>query len=239
MISEPTRKMIRARLPGLVCVSVLCGILSLGLWPFHRPRNAVTWVGDRDGLEFGDYGTVRSSGTFQMVGSPDAVSSSLEIWCEPELTSDSNTMLVFSTSQNPLQFSLHQNLSNLILKREVRGGQRRSETVGISDVFRHGRPVFVTITSGPGGSATYVDDVIASAFSQLRLDLTGELEIGTSPIVSDAWRGVLRGLAVYYRELTAPKCAGIMRHGSDTHGRKSQPTSVPLGFIFLMSKPAP
>jgi hypothetical protein len=146
-----------------------------------------------------------------MVGSPDAVSSSLEICCEPELTSDSNTMLVFSTSQNPLQFSLHQNLSNLILKREVRGGQRRSETVGISDVFRHGRPVFVTITSGPGGSATYVDGVVASAFPQLRLadDLTGELEIGTSPIVSDAWRGVLRGLAVYYRELTA---AQVRRH---------------------------
>jgi hypothetical protein len=116
-----------------------------------------------------------------------------------------------SLPQNPLQFSLHQNLSNLILKREVRGGQRRSETVGINDVFRHGRPVFVTITSGPGGSATYVDGVFASRFLQFRLadDFTGQLEIGTSPVVSDAWQGVLRGLAVYYRELTAVQ---VRRH---------------------------
>jgi VanZ family protein len=193
------------------CFLILCGILSLGLWPFHRPRNDVTWVGDRDGLQFGGLGTIRSSSIFKTVGSPDGASSSLEIWFIPDLTSDSNTMLAFSKPQNPLQFSVHQNLSNLILKREAKGGQRGTETISINGVFRRGRPVFVTIASGPGGSATYVDGVLASRFPQVRLadDFTGQLEIGTSPVVNDTWQGILKGLALYSRELTA---STVRRH---------------------------
>jgi VanZ family protein len=195
----------------IVCFLILCGILSLGLWPFHPPRNDVTWVGDGDGLQFGSFGTIRSSGTFQIVSSPGEASSSLEIWFEPELTSDSNTLLAFSKPLNPLQFSLHQNRSNLILRREVRGGQRASETIGINDVFRHGRPVFVTITSSPRGSAMYVDGVLTSTFPHFHFadDFTGQLEIGTSPLENDTWQGILKGLALYCRELTA---STVRRH---------------------------
>jgi VanZ family protein len=192
----------------LVCALVLSGILCLGLWPFHRPKNAVTWVGNRDGLEFGDYGIVRSSGIFE--SSPDQVSSSLEIWFQPGLTSDSNTFLAFSTAENPLQFSMHQYLSSLILRHENHNGRNQTE-ISLSDVFRQGRPVFLTITSGARGTTMYIDGQLANTYPRFRLadDLTGQLEIGTSPVVTDAWQGVLRGVAVYYRELTD---AQVRRH---------------------------
>ncbi len=171
----------------------------------------MTWVRAQDGLQFGDYGTIRSSGTFQMVGPLSEAASSIEMWFEPALTNDSNTMLAFSTLQNPMQFSLHQHLSNLIIKHEVHSGQHGTEMIRIDNIFRQGNPVFVTVTSGAEGTATYVDGVFARGFPHFRLadDFTGQLEIGTSPVVSDAWQGILKGLAVYYRQLTAP---AVQRH---------------------------
>jgi VanZ family protein len=120
-------------------------------------------------------------------------------------------LLAFSTPENPVQFSLHQDLSDLIVKREVRGGQDRAETISIRDVFLHGRPVFVAIASGERGCSTYVNGRLASTFPKFRLsdDFTGQLEIGTSPVTNDTWQGVLKGLALYSRELTA---AAVLRH---------------------------
>ena len=39
----------KTRFLDLICVAVLCVILTLGLWPFHSPRNEVTWLGDHGG----------------------------------------------------------------------------------------------------------------------------------------------------------------------------------------------
>jgi VanZ family protein len=192
-------------------MSVLCGILTLGLWPFQRPRNAVAWLGKEDGLRFDVSGTILSSGTFQMAGLQDEASCSLEIWLEPGLTSDSNTFLSFSTPENPLQFSLHQYLSNLVLKRETWGDQHRTAVISIEGIFHQIKPVFITITSGTQETAMYVDGALASTFPEFRLgkDFTGQLVIGTSPVKSDAWPGQLRGLAIYHRELTAEQ---ILKH---------------------------
>jgi VanZ family protein len=195
----------------LGCGAVLCVILFLGLWPFSQPRNAVRWVRDQDGLRFGDRGTIRSSGTFQMTASPEQASSSLEIWLEPELISDSNTILAFSKPENLPQFSVHQYRSSLFVTHHVENEQPPSETIGIENVFHQGRPVFVAMASGPQGTALYVDGVLAETFSRFRFrkDLAGQLEIGTSPHDNDPWHGTIRGLAIYYRELTA---AQVRRH---------------------------
>ena len=214
-----TQKEIRARIPGLVCLSLLCVILALGLWPFHRPKNEVAWLGKENGLRFGGYGTILSSGTFQMAGSQDEASSSLEIWLQPGLTSDSNTFLSFSTPQNPLQFTLHQYFSYLILNRENRGDQHRTEVIGIDGVFNQIKPVFITITSGTQETAMYVDGALARAFPGFRLgkDFTGQLVIGTSPVTAHSWPGQLRGLAIYHQELSAEH---VLKHYETwtTHG---------------------
>jgi len=190
-------------------MSVLCGILILGLWPFRPPRNEVSWLGVENGLRFGGYGTIISSETFQMDGSQEEASSSLEIWLQPERVNDSNTFVAFSTSENPLQFSLHQYFSNVILKRELTGHHPRTEVIGIEGVFRQIRPRFLTITSGAEGTGMYVDGALVRAFPGFRLgkDFTGQLVIGTSPVRPDGWAGQLRGLAIYDRELTESQVA--------------------------------
>jgi VanZ family protein len=203
--------MTRTRLPGLLCVSVLCGILVAGLVPFQRPRNAVTWLGNENGLRFGTYGTIWSSGTFKRAAGQDSPSCSLELWLEPGRTNASNTLLSFYTPENPLQFSLHQYRANLILRREIRGGLHRAEGIGIEGVFRQIKRVFITITSGTQNTSIYIDGALAESFPRFRFgeNCTGQLVVGTSPLVNDRWLGQLLGLAIYGRELTQ---AQVLEH---------------------------
>lgn len=234
-----TQKEIRARIPGLVCLSLLCVILALGLWPFHRPKNEVAWLGKENGLRFGGYGTILSSGTFQMAGSQDEASSSLEIWLQPGLTSDSNTFLSFSTPQNPLQFTLHQYFSYLILNRENRGDQHRTEVIGIDGVFNQIKPVFITITSGTQETAMYVDGALARAFPgfQLGKDFTGQLVIGTSPLTADGWPGQLLGLAIYHQELSREQ---VLKHYETwtTHGVPERIGNERIVALYLLNEHA-
>ena len=149
--------MTRARIPGLICVLVLLGILVAGLAPFERPRNAVTWLGNQNGVRFGRYGTIWSAGEFIMADAQGEASCSLKIWLQPDTASASSTLLAFYTPHAPLQFLLQQYHGLLILSRQIVGDQNRTQIIGTDGVFRRLEPVFITITSGAEQSAMYVD----------------------------------------------------------------------------------
>ena len=51
-----------------ICVFVLLGILVAGLWPFHAPKNEVSWLSGESGLLFGKYSSIVSAGTFKADG---------------------------------------------------------------------------------------------------------------------------------------------------------------------------
>lgn len=201
--------MTRARLLGLVCILTLCAILILGFWPFQRPRNEVSWLGNENGLRLVGHSTIFSSGTFQMDGSTDQVSCSLEIWLQPARTRASNTFLSFYTPENPLEFSLRQYLSYLILESTISGSKPQNSLIGVDGVFDHAKPVFITITSGIEKTAIYVNGGLARTFPSFRLgkDVTGQMIISNTPLEPDSWSGELRGLAIYYRELTPTEAA--------------------------------
>ena len=208
MISQARRAVVRTRTLGLLSMATLGAILVAGLWPFHAPRNEVTWLGNGSGLHFGDFGTVLSSGALRRATSQDQSSCSLEIWLDPGFTYDTNTFLAFYTRHRPLLFSLHQSNLDLELRRNI-GDLRhedRRERLYVDDVFQKGKPVFITLTSGPTGIAIYINGALARKSRDFPLsadDLTGQLVVGDSPIGTDSWSGNLLGLAVYHRELTA------------------------------------
>lgn len=203
--------MTRTRIPRLVCALVLCGILVAGLTPFRRPRNAVTWLGNENGLRFARYGTVWSSGEFHTAGAQNGVSCSIEVWLQPGLADASSTILDFYTPESPLQFSVHQYRTVLILIRENQTDARRKQVIGIADVLRPVKPAFITITSGPQKTSIYIDGSLVKPFPLFRMgnDCRGQLVVGTSPVENDSWTGDLRGLAIYERELTS---AEVLRH---------------------------
>jgi VanZ family protein len=197
--------MIRTIIPGLVCAAVLCGILLAGLAPFGRPRNAVTWLENRNGLHFSSYATVLSAGAFPATAGSEESACGLEIWLQPGSKSGANSIVSFSTPENPLQLVVHQYHSTLIVKRQNPDDQHRTETIGVDSVFQQIKPVFLAITSGSQKTSIYVDGTLAESFPRFHFgnDCAGQLVVGTSPVGNDRWSGQLLGLAIYQRELTA------------------------------------
>ncbi len=200
---------------GALSLCTLGGILVAGLWPFHAPENEVSWNAHGNGLRFGDYGVLLSSGLFNP---PPHSSASLEVWMEPGREKDTNTFLAFYTPANPLRFSLHQSYTDLELIRAA--APQKPQRLYVDGIFAHKKPLLITITSGPRATKVYIDAVLART-STLPLtgeDLQGLLVLGTSPIVNDAWSGFLKGLAIYQTELApaqvSQNCSSWIRNGT-------------------------
>lgn len=188
----------------------LCGILVAGLWPFHSPENQVHWLPQENGLHFGHYGVVLSSGTFWSTGL-DRSPCTIEIWLKPALTWSSGTVLAFYNPSNHQQLSFRQEYADLAIVREIGSlhDYRKSAQIYANDAFRKGQ-VFITITSDGHSGEVYVNGAIVKSFQQFGLstaDLAGQLILAASPLQSHSWSGWLRGLAIYGSQLTAEQVA--------------------------------
>ena len=201
------REVMSSKLLGVACGLVLGTLLVVGLWPFHSPRNQVTWVAGGNGLHFGRHGTILSSGKFKAANAPADAPCSLEIWFEPDLTAASGTLFAFYAPGNPRQFALRQSITDLALRSDIRNGRYRTLTTRlyVDDIFRRGKPLFVTVTAKGGQTSVYIDGALARTAPKFPLscqDFDGELVIANRPRVDNSWSGVLRGLAFYDQEIS-------------------------------------
>jgi VanZ family protein len=214
-----------ARIPGLICALVLGGIFVAGLTPFRRPPNGVTWLGNENGLHFGRYGTVWSSGEFHAAAAQNESECSLEISLQPSIASASSTVLAFYTPQSPLHLSLHQYRTLFIIIRETQDDSKGRQVIGLADVLRPTKPAFITVTSGPQKTSIYVDGNLKKQFPLFRMggDCAGRLVAGTSPVENNSWSGDIRALAIYQRELTPEQ---VFQH-FDTWTRQGRPLISP------------
>jgi hypothetical protein len=199
---------------GVICLAVLCAILSLGLWPFHAPRNQIAWLKDANGLSFGRFGTVVSSDTLDPNGLKDETCCSLEIWAQPHPWQDSATLVEFYRLENPNALRLSQSLVDFRLQAAIPNGMGRATKADLfaPEVFRYAKPVFITVTSGRQGTAVYVAGALAGTAPQLRIPknaFSGRILLGDSPLQPHSWYGQIRGLAIYDSELTARQ---VFRH---------------------------
>jgi hypothetical protein len=198
---------------AIICIAVLGITLTLGLWPFHAPRNEVTWLGNHEGLRFARHSTVLSSSPLPSA-LPNGTDGSLEIWLQPGRTEAGGTLLALYDPMSQRTFSISQSLPDLLLKTAGPGDSSpgRPAKLYVVDVFRKLRPIFITITSGERGTIVYLDGVPVKTTSQFRLSaqaFSGHLVIGDAPGQSDSWPGQLFGLAIYHRELTEQQ---VLRH---------------------------
>jgi VanZ family protein len=208
----------------LACVVVLGGMLVAGLWPFHSPRNQVTWLSGGNGLQFGRHGMIVSSGRFKAAPEPADGPCSLEIWFEPARTWISRTLLSFYAPERRRQFSLVQSMTDLSLQSEVleRHYQARITRFDVADVFYQGKLTFVTLTATRGDTSVYLNGApikTAANFPISMQDFAGQLVVGNSPIAGDSWRGQVRGLAVYRAALSPVE----VRQDFETWSRTGRP----------------
>jgi VanZ family protein len=231
----------RQSIPALLltgsCVMVLSGILLAGLWPFHTPKNEVSWVSGSNGLLFGHYGSLLSVGAFTSGNSNDGVC--VEIWLAPTVIDGGGTILSFySPSHRSTSFALRQSLDDVALLRKNLGDQpgTKASRIYADHVFRYGKPVFITISSGQRGTSIYVNGVIARMSRDFRFsskDLTGQLVVGNSSLTTDTWSGELKGLVIYSRELTASQVVqNYLSWVGGGHPGVAAPDAVIASYLF-------
>jgi hypothetical protein len=196
---------------GLAALAYLVVILIAGLWPFNPfPPNDVTWLRDRSGLRFGPAGIVMSSANFQWPAAERGSDCSIELYLEPFSNFGSNSILTFYTPEAPQGLRIFEWRRSILLIYKDIGSLHRE--IDVENVFHAGRPVLITITSGPPGTFVYLNGKLAQASHRLRLslsDLSGEMILGTSPVTDANWAGEVRGLALYKRQLAPDE---ISRH---------------------------
>ena len=218
------REVLNPKLLRVACGFVLAGMLVAGLWPFHSPRNRVTWFAGGNGLHFGRHGVVLSSGKLNASIMPEDAPCSLEIWFVPDLTEGGGALFALYSLDKLRQFSLRQSIADLLLASELRKGRYRTQTTKLyfGDIFRRGKPLFVTVTAKRGRMSVYIDGTLAGSTPKFPLssqDFNGKLVIGTLPRTDDSWSGLLRGLAFYDQELPSTQ----VLHHYDTWVEKGRP----------------
>jgi hypothetical protein len=209
-----------------LCLCLLAGILAVGLWPFtSRPHNDVNWIENQNGLSFGEYASILSSAPLRVDGPPDGPCS-IELWMQPGLIEDSNTMLAFDSPENPVRFRIEQSLDDVALERKFTSHKPpTAQVIYIPRALRQDTPLFITLTSGRGGMSIYLDGVhvrSSSDFRFARSDLSGLMVVGNSPFANDSWSGVLRGIGLYNQELTAED----VRHNYAAWAASGQPSAL-------------
>lgn len=202
VIASADREVTGLKLLGAACGVVLAGMLAAGLWPFHSPKNQVTWLADGRGVRIRRHGTILSSGEPKASIVPADAPCTLEIWFQPARPWDPGTLVSFYSARDNRQFSLRQYNGRLAVQSDTHDRRYRAPTTTLftGDVFLRRRASFVTITSKGGQTSVYVDGVAvrnAAAFPLSGRDLHGELVIANLARIDSSWSGLLRGLALY------------------------------------------
>lgn len=192
-----------------ICFSIVCVMIVAAFWPFaFYPANHVTWLSGQNGLRFNGGGIVLSPRGFEFVDSQSPAGVSLELWLEPSQEKYSTALLSFSFPDNPERFRLRQSHDFLLIVQESFATSHHTAAKGlwVPHAFQAHKRRFIAISSGTRGTTVYLDGVPAQSSSTFKIgnqDLSGQLIVGTSPVVYDTWRGELFGLALFGRELTA------------------------------------
>lgn len=192
-----------------LCFIVLATTFTAGLWPFSfKKANEVRWRPDEQGLYLGDYGMLMSGGTFSGIPPKDGGGYSIEIWMEPGLTWDSNTILTFYEPRHLPTFVVRQSGDDLSFSRTFasRHEQTQQKSLFVDHVFRKGQKVLITFSSTPGTLRVYLNGVLKKKSGNLEItgnDFQGTLVVGNSPYGNSSLMATFRGLALYDRALRA------------------------------------
>jgi hypothetical protein len=232
---------IEVKLLGGASIAVLGIILCLGLWPFHSPRNQVSWIKNADGLAFKRYGTVFSLGSISATNSDDFARRSVEAWVRPEPW-HSFSFLSFYDPDESLTLSMRQSDVDFELTGFVLNSGREPEQAKlyVDKAFHRRAAVFVAVTSGAEGIGVYLNGVLARRAPGLRIvrgAFEGRLILGDAPINPDGWRGDIRGVAVYNTTLSNAQIVTHYRSWKNT-GRPNVTDAERIAALYLMREGA-
>jgi VanZ family protein len=109
----------------------------------------------------------------------------------------------------------------LLIRKDYRDVKSRLKTsaVDLDHSMPTGEPVSFTITASPDGSVAYRNGVRAAGTTRMGLtcaDFAGQLVLGDSAVMDNAWRGKILELIIYERELPPSEIASKYADWNDT-----------------------
>ncbi len=204
------------RLLGALCLAILLIILVAALWPFNfLARNKVAWLPDQDGVHFYGQGIIVSSVVRAKEHKPffPDKSITLEIRLRPLQEAALPHILTLYDGKIPDIFFVGQWKSHLIIRSRTDNPTMRKKgktygEIGLNNALPKDQDCFLTITSGAGGTAIYVNGKLMRSFANHRMldgitERSVRLVLGNSPTGENYWNGNLTGLAIYTRALPA------------------------------------
>jgi len=222
------------------CVGTLTIILVAGLWPFHSPKNDVTWLPGENGIRISSHGCLVSSSSFRAYNSKDSSSGSLELWIKPALaTKGRRTILAFEgPGDDSTAFSLQQDGNTLIIQRknaEGNGGLHTAEFALREALVGDSRFEFA-ITLGPHETKVYRNGALAVTsplIGQPTPAFTGRAVLGNFLNVGGAWPGEFYGLTIYGTELAPEEVASHFEDWSNSRRPRMTQEDRPLALYLF------
>src|SRR5438309_2734342 len=223
------------------CVVAVAAVLIATLWPFNPfPRNGVTWLKGTSGIKFEKAGLVTSNEPLRPVETRAPESYTLELLLRPAGTKSASTILALDTPTRPRELLVRQSTDGLVVTHDetVENDRTQSITFYVAQVFRPGRFVLVTISSGPDGTSVYLDGQPAQSFPRFRIsrsDLSSKIVLGNSPVEYNPWPGELGGLSIYSKELTSEEA---LRRYKEWTNQSSRPDFEGAIFRYVFAEGA-
>lgn len=224
LVTEKLHSQFRKKVLGTLCAVVILGILIATLYPFNFfTPNRISWLPAENGLSLEYNGVVLSKSPLVSAPGDSGKACSLELFLRPASTDSVHTILNFYTPGNPKQFQVRQWTDGLLVSKEsvdVSNRARRTK-FDVDHAFHSGKLLLLTITSGPSGTVVYSDGVQTQVFPRFRItqaDVAGQIVIGSSTAEYEPWRGEVRGLAIYLKELSPDEVLGNYENWKEGRG---------------------
>ena len=199
----------------LVYFVALAIVLVAGLWPFDfHPKNQVVRLNGRNGVLFNGHGMI-----FGALDLPPMAASAesrqpttIELLIRPFSEPKDYLPQYFTVLDENLEddFFIGQWRSELVLRTRIRGhaALSRYREVGVRGTFSNDKESLIAITSGDAGTIIYQDGLPAKILPRFFLiapDKTGRrtLLLGNSSTGKAGMKGMISGIAIYDRELSA------------------------------------
>jgi VanZ family protein len=233
---------LRPRYQRAVLLSLIAGLFFAGLHPFNfSPANQVSWLEEGRGLRFRGYGEVRGLWAVLPMRSESAIDDdsgiTLELWvtCARVGPQVNDLLSVYHEgSQEP--FAIKQSITDLIITAVARDaqGQQRVRDMSIDDAFKAGAQRFITITTSREGTTLYLEGLSRRTYPRLELareNLRGTVLLGQTSRAHQDWQGDVRGLAIYWKELSADEVAASYNAWRQVNWQESQ-AHAPAAAIY-------
>jgi VanZ family protein len=218
---------------GILCVAVLLVTLFFGLKPKgFRFHNQVEWLQDRNGINFKNIGMAYSQKTLGEIGISDSISIVAEL--KPFRTGRQLSKIISIVDDEGRELLVFQQWQKGVEVVLWDTAQNRMRKIGLGDALSKDASRLTAISISRSEMKLFSEKLPGVRRSR-RINLPlgflsrGRLILGLSVNGTSAWRGEIRGLALFKNELseeTIQACSRVWKNGESLSALAKNPPAA-------------